>query len=89
MLPSSKADTDVFGAGSDDSDPINNRYYMTTLNLPWAIDIPDEWDYPKEKSQIIHTYKNFKSWAESSGDQAPDWFKNREDNVNEGNIYSK
>jgi LruC domain-containing protein len=62
----------LFGTGDDASLP--NNWYKTSNNLPWAVNIPQSWDYPIEKTQITRAYLKFKHWAQSSGLQYTDWF---------------
>ncbi|MCF7920865.1 MAG: LruC domain-containing protein [Candidatus Cloacimonetes bacterium] len=87
MPPTYLADQLLFGTEDDNSEPGNNRYYKTATNLPWAINLPIEWDYPKERIAIIDTYNYFGDWAESSGAVHNDWYENTVDNVVEENIY--
>ena len=58
----------------DDSDPGTDRYYVTTNNLPWAIDVPSSFDWPKEKIEISQAYQKFIEWAESLGQDDDDWY---------------
>ncbi len=73
--PTELADTRLFGTGDDDSQPGSSRYYKTASNLPWAINIIEKFDYPKEKVDITQTYTHFATWAESGGIEYPDWYK--------------
>jgi LruC domain-containing protein len=43
--------------------------------LPWALNIPSQWAYPSEQSEISSAYLDFKTWAESSGQNKPDWYR--------------
>ena len=76
MAPTSLANTALFGTESDDSNPAAGRYYRTKNNLPWAINVFDKFDYPKEKSPIISGYTKFANWTITSGNSFPDWYKN-------------
>lgn len=71
--PTSRMDTSLFGTGDDISSEGN--WYKTADNLPWAVNIPESWDYPVEKAQISRAYSKFKHWAQSSGASYPDWYK--------------
>lgn len=71
----------------DDSDPALDRYYKTENNLPWALHIPSEWDYPIEKNQIISAYRYFAEWAGSDGSSRVDWYVDEGDNRNYTYIY--
>ncbi len=87
-VPTDLANTDLFGTGSDDSDPAVGRYYKTVTNLPWAINIIEQFDYPNEKSEITETYLKFGEWAESSGQLYNDWWKDLSGYRNSANIYT-
>jgi len=86
-LPTVLANTWQFGYADDDSNPANNRYYKTELNLPWAINIPESFDYPTEKTVITSAYLNFADWAESNGQLYPNWYQDIPGYRQESNIY--
>ena len=67
--------SDNFGLGDDDSNPVEGKYYLTENNLPWAIHLPETFDHPTESKIIIDAYSYFKNWAESDGRLYSDWFK--------------
>jgi len=73
--PTMYADQSLFGMDDDTTDPSTGRYYKTSNNLPWALDIPISWKYPIEKKQITQAYFAFKPWAESGGAQYPNWYE--------------
>ncbi len=75
-VPTSKANTSLFGTEEDRSVPSNGKYYRTENNLPWAINVLQSFDYPKEKSPINEAYIHFIEWARSSGSLYPNWFSN-------------
>lgn len=72
--PTSRMNSALFGTGDDDSQPSQNRYYKTSNNLPWAVNIASSWDYPVERTQVTRGYLKFKDWAQSSGQSYPDWY---------------
>lgn len=72
--PTDLADTSLFGTDEDTSAPSRNRYYRTEGNLPWAMDVPDNWQYPSERSEVASAYPLFKGWVESSGSKNLDWY---------------
>ncbi len=88
MTPTDLADENLLGTGNDDSNPPSNRYYKTTRNLPWAINIPKTFDYPKEKASVIDAYLKFGNWAESGGSIYTDWYSNNSGYRNSNNIYT-
>ena len=73
-MPTDLADASVFGTVDDDSDPGSGKYYATVNNLPWAINISDNFDYPIEYEPIDQAYINFAPWAISGGLQFEAWF---------------
>ncbi|MBU1370974.1 MAG: LruC domain-containing protein [Bacteroidetes bacterium] len=87
--PTSLADLSLLGTGHDDSDPAANRYYKTSENLPWAINIVEKFAYPIEKAEIIQAHLKFADWAESGGELYPDWYKNESGYRNPAFIYSE
>nr|WP_299074139.1 LruC domain-containing protein [uncultured Allomuricauda sp.] len=70
--PTSKAD--FLGTSNDDSNPSENRYYKTSANLPWALNIFDEFVPPQEMVPINIEYPKFANWANSGGTQDLDWY---------------
>lgn len=85
--PSDLIDTSVFGTYEDDSDIGSSRYYLTETNLPWAINIPETFSYPKEKQDIVTAFLKFAEWAESEGTLYPDWYEDEPGYRNSSNIY--
>jgi LruC domain-containing protein len=85
--PTSLADQSVFGTGQDNSNPATGRYYKTSGNLPWAINIYESFAYPKEKTEITKAYNHFVEWAESNGILYPDWYQNNPGYREDSNIY--
>lgn len=76
LPPTDLADPKLFGIQDDASDPSNKSYYSTQGNLPWALDIPSNWQYPSEKQDITNAYGQFKAWAESKGTVNTSWYLN-------------
>ncbi len=75
MAPTALADQSLFKTDDDDSNPATGRYYKTDKNLPWGINIVYRFKWMKEKQEIIKGYLHFGDWAESNGQQYPDWYK--------------
>lgn len=88
FAPSNLVDQTIFGTFHDDSDPGQNRYYTTSSNLPWAINIPDVFDYPVEKQDIVGAYLKFADWAESEGLSNTDWYEDLSGNRDDSKIYT-
>jgi len=76
LPPTDLADPKLFGTQDDASDPSKKSYYSTPGNLPWALDIPSNWQYPSEKQDITNAYGQFKAWAESKGTVNTSWYLN-------------
>jgi len=72
--PTSKADITLLGTGNDNSSAATGRYYKTSSNLPWAINLPATSDYTSEHIPIIQGFTHFAAWAQSSGVQFTDWY---------------
>lgn len=85
--PTALMNTSLFGTGSDASVPAQNKYFVTSNNLPWGIHIPESFDYPKEKVDIVNTHLKFVQWAESNGTQSTDWYKDLSGYRNTNNVY--
>ncbi|NTU50206.1 MAG: LruC domain-containing protein [Desulfobulbaceae bacterium] len=86
-LPTSLADQSLFGTGDDATISAQSRYYKTLKNHPWAVHIPEKFDYPSEKSDITKAYLHFRDWAESAGQLYRDWYKNSNGYRNQKYIY--
>ncbi len=84
--PTDLHDPSIFGTFADDTNP-PGKYYMTTDNLPWAINIPAQYDYPVEQQIILGAYYHFAEWAQSSGTTYTDWYKDLPGYRNTSVIY--
>ena len=85
--PTSFADLAYFQTGDDDSDADIGRFYKTANNLPWAINIPEHWNYPVERKEITWGYLAFPNWSESNGITYDDWYKMIEEQIDVDYIY--
>jgi len=85
--PTDLVDPTLFGLDDDVSDPTGGIYYKTANNLPWAINIYEQFDYPVEKQDIINVHLKFADWATSGGTAFPDWYKDEPGYRNESLIY--
>ena len=75
--PTSLANTSYFGTGNDKSNLNTQFYYKNNKNLPWAIDIIHDFAVPKETYEITRAYPYFSKWAETSGNNYKDWYKEK------------
>lgn len=87
--PTDLADTSLFGTGDDDSNMSTAKYYMSDDNLPWALNIPMNFEYPEEKRVITNTYLNFDQWAVSRGSQFNDWYEDKSGYKNINFVYRR
>jgi len=81
--------SNYLGQWDDDSNIPLGRYYVTKNNYPWAIAIPEVFDYPIERIDINNAYNYFKEWAESDGEMYKDWYKNKPNYKNNEFIFNK
>ncbi|HIF9075614.1 TPA: LruC domain-containing protein [Photobacterium damselae] len=63
----------LFGLGADASNPVQGMYFKTANNLPWALLIIEDWNWPQEKVDMIEAYPVFQTWAESGGILNSNW----------------
>ncbi len=73
--PTDLADDSLFGTGDDDSNPSTGRYYVSKSVLPWALDLPNSWNYPYEKNRINRAFNRFSVWSQSGGKSFSDWYE--------------
>jgi len=72
--PTSKFNPNYLGLADDTSDPAAGRYFRTSNNLPWALEITDPWHWPSERKPLLRAYPNFQQFVESQGAEHTDWF---------------
>ncbi len=82
--PTQGQDVNLFGTGDDASDGVE-RFYVSSENLPWIIDVPDLVKYPEEFSDISEAYPEFSAWVTSGGTESRDWYRNP--SADEESIY--
>lgn len=75
-----------FDSGDDASTEAG--YYKTSNNLPWALDIVEPLAYPLEKITIDNAHLFFVGWAQTSGMDYSDWYKDNTGYRNTVNIYN-
>ncbi len=66
-------DTNLYGLGVDASDPVQGTYFKTSNNLPWALLIVEDWEWPLENVDLVDAYPQFATYAESAGSQNANW----------------
>lgn len=87
--PTSTATYPLLGLGDDDTQLLGTKKYLSKNNLPWAIAIPERFDYPYEQQNITQAYLNFANWAQSGGANFRDWYLNTSGYRNNSKIYVK
>ncbi|MCX6282447.1 MAG: LruC domain-containing protein [Bacteroidetes bacterium] len=86
--PTDKVNGSDFGTADDNSIPAQSRYYKTSNNLPWALNISGKFSYPIERTAVNAAYLKFNDWAESAGVSYPDWYMNSSGYRQASLIYS-
>jgi LruC domain-containing protein len=70
--PTDKANApDTFSVDNDEGAVWD---YKTDDGYPFALNIPEGWNYPLEKSSLTSAYSSLITWAESGGELAQDWY---------------
>jgi len=87
--PTSLANVSLLGKYDDNSNPSQGRYYKTSNNLPWALNIYSSFSYPTETTEITKAYLHFIDWVLSNGTNYTDWYSNTSDGYrNNNNIFT-
>ena len=73
--PTEKFNTDYYALADDSSDPTDNRYFRNINNLPWALEIVEEWRWPSERKPLLQAYPHFQTFVESRGTEKSNWFE--------------
>ncbi|CAK3827163.1 LruC domain-containing protein [Vibrio crassostreae] len=60
---------------SHDDSSSGSESFKTSNNMPWVINIRDEWDHPVELVDISDVYTSFPTWVTSSGETDGEWYK--------------
>lgn len=74
MAPTAKGML-YLGNNDDYSDISKGRYYKTKRNLPWGLNIYEDFKVSQERISIDKTYPRFVQWANSGGTLEKDWYK--------------
>ncbi len=85
--PTNLANQELFGTYADATNFNSNYTYKTANGLPWAIHLPETFDFPKEGSPINEAYLNFVMWATSGGSLNKDWYLELPSYRNPNHIY--
>ena len=65
--PSDLFDETYFGQTDDNSSVTGGHYFVTSNNLPWAINIAEEFDWIIKFQDITGAVNNLAEWAQSGG----------------------
>jgi LruC domain-containing protein len=76
-MPTVKANSSYFGTDDDNTNLAEGNYYKSKTNLPWGMNLPSSFVYPREKSSIIAGHLKFGNWAQSSGFSYMDWYQDK------------
>jgi len=71
--PTDKFNVDYFGLEDDTSDAEKGRYFRNANNLPWALEITDDWKWPSERTPLLLAYPAFQLYVESGGATNTNW----------------
>lgn len=80
------ATSDAIGFNSCDDDSANQaKQYVNSNGLPWALSIPAEWGWPKEKVDMLEAYPDFDDFIVNP---ALDWYSDANDNKVDSKIIN-
>ena len=85
--PTDLAAASWFNTGADNSNANIGRYYVTSLNRPFALDFFGTFNYPIERTSILKAYNHYGEWALSGGGTYPDWYFDYTGYMNSDKIY--
>ena len=72
--PTEQMNSQFWGLADDVSTPAEQRYFLNSNGLPWAVLIPANWKHPYERVDVSQAYPLFIDYAQSNGSQAQDWY---------------
>lgn len=87
QAPTEAFQSNFLGRGDDASDAENGEYFINANGMPWAINIPYEWEHPVEYMDIKYAYPDFHSFVTSSGGLNVDWFTVEKSDAN--NVFKQ
>lgn len=87
QAPTEAFQSNFLGRGDDASDADNGEYFINANGMPWAINIPYEWQHPVEYMDVKYAYPEFHSFVTSSGALNVDWFTVEKSNTN--NVFKQ
>ncbi|EIM76057.1 hypothetical protein A3SI_11889 [Nitritalea halalkaliphila LW7] len=84
--PTDLFNTALFKTAADDSNPATGKYFLSRTNLNWALHLPQEVRYPKERVDMTDAYTDFPAWVRSAGVERQNWFR---ENVTESLLFKR
>lgn len=85
--PTDLVSLNLLSTGIDLTNFALNRFYVADQSYPWALHIPELFDYPIEQHAIDEVFYNFGKWVTSGGVLSPGWYQNNSSNANQSLIY--
>ncbi|MFZ4454861.1 MAG: LruC domain-containing protein [Bacteroidales bacterium] len=85
--PTDLVSLNLLSTGIDLTNFSLNRFYVADQSYPWALHIPELFDYPIEQHAIDEVFYNFGKWVTSGGVLSPGWYLNTSTNANQTLIY--
>jgi LruC domain-containing protein len=89
-LPTNLANLSVLGTGDDNTNLSSAQTYISKNGgYPWALHIPDSFEYPIEKADINTAHLKFADWSSSGGNVSNDWYQDQPGYRASAKIYKK
>lgn len=85
--PTDLANLSLFGTGDDGSNVSNEVYYKSPGNLPWGMNLPEQFNYPIEGEHVSGAHLKFVPWVNSQGFSFMDWYTPEQGYRDENKIY--
>lgn len=82
--------SDLFSAsfiGLEDDNTDATNSFVNGNNFPWVMNIPGNWEHPKENVDIVRAYPKFSKWVRSGGSTDKDWYESA--NAQSEHIYNR
>jgi LruC domain-containing protein len=86
--PTDLVDPSFFGEANDNS-ILGGIYYKSKTGLPWAMNLPVNFDYPLEKTDVRDGYNHFNSWTLSGGLTYMDWYTGKLNYRTSAHLYAR
>lgn len=83
--PTEAFQENFFGRGDDASDVSKGQYFVSSNGMPWAINLPYDWQHPIEYLDVKYAYPLMHDFIVSSGELSPEWYKI--ENSNHKNVF--